>query len=114
LTPAELTAGQQAHMKRRQMMGMGRGLGPDQAVGMGRNKPAFGDFDLNGDGMLDAQEFDEAHNKRVAERAQQGYPMKNRANPPAFDELDTNGDGAVSPQEFAAHQAQRVPQNESE
>ena len=74
---------------------------------MGRNQPAFADYDLNGDGRIDAEEFTRARNARIGERAQQGYQMRGLANAPAFGELDANGDGTVSPEEFAAHQQSR-------
>jgi hypothetical protein len=101
LTADELAAGQQALMQ--QLQGMGRGKGR----GMGRNRPLLSDFDLNGDGKLMKEEFIEARGRRIAERAKQGYRMRNLANMPAFEELDANDDGMIGPQEFAAHQAQR-------
>lgn len=110
LTPAELSAGQQAHMKKQRMMMKEKAGRTNQGMGMGRNMPAFTDFDLNGDGKVVAEEFDEARAKRIAERAQQGYQMKNLAHAPTFVQLDTNKDGAINPEEFAAHKAQRLQQ----
>jgi Ca2+-binding EF-hand superfamily protein len=86
--------------------GMGRGMGP----GMGRNMPSFADFDLNGDGVLTEQELAEGRAKRIAERSQQGYPMRNLANAPSFADLDLNADGRISPDEFAAGQASHMRQ----
>ena len=106
LTPEELAAGQQAQMQKRQAMGMGQG----QGQGRGRNMPAFADFDLNADGYLVEDEFYEARNIRVSERAKQGYQMRGLANAPSFADIDMNGDGKVSPQEFSAHQAQHRQQ----
>ena len=108
LSPAELSAGQQAHV----LSHRNRPREPGQTTGMNqaRNMPSFTDFDLNGDGKIVAKEFDEAHNKRIAERAQQGQMMKNLAHAPSFDQLDTDKDGAISPDEFAHHQAQRHQQ----
>ncbi len=111
LTLAELTAGQQAQMQQRRAMGTGMDRGMAHGMGMGRNMPAFADFDLNGDGKIVAEEFDAARGKRIDERAQQGYMMRNLANAPSFAELDTDGDGSISPEEFSAHQAQRLQQN---
>ncbi|MEN8133356.1 MAG: EF-hand domain-containing protein [Pseudomonadota bacterium] len=107
LTPAELSAGQRAQMEYRRMTGKAHGMDRSMELDRSRNKPAFADFDLNGDGGVDAQEFEEAHAKRMAERSQQGYPMKNRANAPSFDELDSDGNGTVSTEEFSARKAQR-------
>jgi Ca2+-binding EF-hand superfamily protein len=72
--------------------------------------PAFAEFDLNGDGILTEQELAEARAKRIAERSQQGYMMRNLENAPSFGALDINGDGQISPEEFAAGQAQRRQQ----
>jgi Ca2+-binding EF-hand superfamily protein len=68
--------------------------------------PAFSEFDLNADGLLQRQEFEQARAQRIRERAEQGYRMRNLQNAPAFSSIDGNGDGVVSPQEFAAAQAQ--------
>ncbi|MCW8964576.1 MAG: hypothetical protein OQL16_12330, partial [Gammaproteobacteria bacterium] len=84
--------------------GMGRGMGP--GMGRGRNMPAFADFDLDGNGVIVEREFIDARNKRISERARQGYPMRNLANAPAFSDIDVNGDGAVSVDEFNRHQSQ--------
>jgi Ca2+-binding EF-hand superfamily protein len=72
--------------------------------------PAFAEFDLNGDGILTEQELAEARAKRIAERSQQGYMMRNLESAPSFGALDINGDGQISPEEFAAGQAQRRQQ----
>ena len=81
--------------------GMGRGPG--------RNMPTFAEYDLNGDGKIVEQEFDEARAKRIGERAQQGYQMRNLDRAPSFKDLDSNGDGSISAEEFSAHQALRGP-----
>ena len=112
LSRDELAAGQRAQMEQRRGTGMGMGMGPGGGAGpgMGRNMPAFSDYDLNGDGKIVEDEFNEARGKRISERAQQGYPMRNIGNAPAFTDIDTNGDGAISAEEFAAHQSQHRPQ----
>jgi len=110
LSPAELSAGQQSQMQKRHSAGMGMGQGMAHGMGRHKNMPAFTDFDLNADGRIDAEEFEQARNARIAERAQQGYMMKNLANAPTFEALDSDGDGAISPAEFSAHQAQRRQQ----
>lgn len=80
--------------------GMGRG--------MGRNMPTFAEYDLNGDGAIVAPEFNAARAKRISERAQQGYQMRNLGRAPSFKDLDRDGDGTISAEEFSAHQAQRL------
>jgi hypothetical protein len=67
--------------------------------------PAFADFDLNKDGKITEEEFNEARAARIADRAQQGYPMRGLANASSFADIDTSHDGTLSPAEFAAHQA---------
>jgi Ca2+-binding EF-hand superfamily protein len=112
ISPKKFATAHQAHMQDRPGMGRGAGTGPGMGMGpgmgrsMGQNMPAFGDFDLNAGGALTKEEFDEARAKRIAERSQQGYPMRNLPAAPTFEDIDTNSDGLVGPQEFAAHQAQ--------
>ena len=112
LTQDELAAGQKAQMEKRREMGMGRGQGRGmgQGMGMGRNMPAFSECDLDGDGKILEKEFNEARSKRISERVQQGYKMRNLDNAPSFADIDTNGDGEISAEEFTAHQSQRRQQ----
>ncbi|MFD2111574.1 hypothetical protein [Thiorhodococcus fuscus] len=132
MTADEFAAGRQARMQNRPGMGMGpgagggmgpgygrgpgmgpgAGMGPGmgRGMGMGRNMPAFADFDLNHDGNLTEQEFYQARANRIAERSQQGYPMRNLGNAPEFGAIDLDGNGQVSQQEFAAAQAQHRQQ----
>lgn len=100
LSREELSAGQGAQMGQRDGMGPGGGMGP------GRNMPAFTEYDLDGNGGISEKEFYEARSKRISERAQQGYPMRNIANAPAFTDIDSNKDGTVSRDEFIAYQRQ--------
>jgi Ca2+-binding EF-hand superfamily protein len=108
----ELEAGRQAMGRGGQGMGrgmgMGQGMGPGMGMGkgMGRNMPSFSDFDLNGDGVLLKEEFYDARAKRMYDRAEQGYPLRNAANAPDFETVDSNGDGKISEQEFREHQRQ--------
>ncbi len=100
LTQEELSAGQRTQMGQRGGMGPGAGMGP------GRNMPAFSDYDLDGNGVIGEQEFYEARSKRISERAQQGYPMRNLGNAPNFSDIDTNGNGTIETEEFSRHQQQ--------
>jgi hypothetical protein len=116
LTIEELQAGLQARMQGRPGMGPGPGaaMGGGPGMGMGRGMPVFAELDLNGDGTLTETEFYEARAKRMAERAIQGYPMRNAGKAPAFSAIDTDGNGRVTPDEFAAgqtaHRRQMMPQ----
>ncbi|MCO6411444.1 MAG: hypothetical protein J5I92_01745 [Thiogranum sp.] len=106
LTPDELAAGQRARMQQQRGPGMGPGPGMGMGMGMGRNMPSFADFDLDGNGILEEPEFNEARAQRINDRASQGYPMRNLQNAPPFSAIDSDGDGSVSPQEFSQHQEQ--------
>ena len=106
LTRDELAAGQKAQMEKRQGMGMGQGRGMGKGMGMGRDMPTFSEYDLDGDGKLLEKEFNEARGKRISERAQQGFQMRNLGKAPSFSDIDKNGNGEVSPEEFTAHQSQ--------
>lgn len=116
LSSEELAQGQL--MRQQQMMnsrqvtdkaaGQGRGMGPRGAgmgPGRGRNMPNFEEFDLNRDGALQQQEFEQARAQRIKQRLEQGYPMRNLQNAPPFTGIDANGDGVVTADEFAAAQA---------
>ena len=67
--------------------------------------PTFQDFDLNKDGKITEEEFNEARAARIADRAQKGYQMRGLANASSFADIDTNHDGTLSSEEFTAHQA---------
>lgn len=108
LSQDELAAGQQAQMEKRRRMGYGMSQGQGSGMNKGMNMPAFSDCDLNGDGKILEEEFYQARNKRMSERAEQGYQMKNAAMAPPFSVVDANGDGEISAEEFAAHQSQMM------
>ena len=110
LTQDELAAGQKAQMEKRRGMGMGQGRGMGHGMGMGRNMPAYSEYDLDGDGKIVEKEFSEARSKRISEREQQGYRMRNLDNAPSFADIDVNGNGGISAEEFTEHQSQRRQQ----
>ncbi len=89
LTADKLPAGQRMQMWKRPGMSMGMSAG-QQGRGMSRGMPVFPDYDLNGDGSIGEGEFARARGKRMAERVQQGYRLKNAGNMPAFADIDAN------------------------
>ena len=101
-------------MRGRPGMGMGGGprRGPMAGPGRRGDRPmgGFFGFDADGDGVVSRQEFEQGRAQRRAERAQQGYPMRNQANAPSFEEIDRNGNGVVTAREFDEFRAQRMRQ----
>jgi len=82
--------------------GPGQGPGMQRGRGRGGSPPAFSDFDLNGDGAIDEQEFIDARTKRIAERMEEGRMMRGLTTPHTFTDMDTDADGSLTPEEFAA------------
>lgn len=109
ISPEELNAQRQQR---------GRARGPEQSRQQGFQRPgrqegrarpqmpAFGEFDLNGDGVLRKEEFYSAREQRMRKRYEQGYKMRNVAIAPPFNIVDNNRDGEVTEEEFTQHQAE--------
>jgi hypothetical protein len=95
-TPPETGAGGPG-----QRPGMGPGMGR-----MGGGMPTFASFDTDGNGALSEDEFAQGRAKRIKERSEQGYQMRNLAEAPAFDAIDRNNDGHIDQQEFEHAQGQ--------
>lgn len=126
LSPDELTAAQNAHMEKVHSMGKGHGAkhctghgeagcgGKGDCKGnckghgeeMGGHMPAFADFDLDGDGKIIEQEFNQGHAKRMSEMAAKGHEMKYAGDSLGFSGIDANADGEISEKEFSTHQAE--------
>lgn len=62
--------------------------------------PAFSDIDADANGVITAAEFETFHANRMAQRASQGYPMRNAGRGPDFRAMDTDGDNALTEQEL--------------
>lgn len=103
LSQVEFALGQKSQMEKRRSMRMG----PGSEMDVRRNMPGFLEYDLDRDGEIIEQEFNEARSKRITEKAQQGYQMRNLGNAPLFTDIDINMDGRINPEEFASHQSQR-------
>jgi len=100
----------QKYMKKNRAMGQRQGMmGKGQGMNMGQkrmiNQPQFAQYDLNKDGVISENEFQEARTKRMTQRAGEGKMMRNVGNAPAFTDIDTNKDGTLSQEEFQSHQA---------
>jgi len=70
--------------------------------------PAFSEIDLNNDGAITAEEFDTFHANRMAQRASQGYRMRNAGQHPRFQAMDLDGDNALTEQELYQWRAGRM------
>jgi Ca2+-binding EF-hand superfamily protein len=108
LSSEELDSGQQMQREKRRAMGMNKGQGMNMKSGQGRgmNMPSFADHDLNGDGKIMEDEFNNAKHHRMSDKAQKGYMMKNKKHAPSFKDIDTDNNGEIDADELAAHQAQ--------
>ena len=70
--------------------------------------PAFNDIDADSNGVITAEEFDTFHANRMAQRASQGYPMRNAGRGPRFEAMDLDGDNALTEQELDQWRAGRM------
>lgn len=64
----------------------------------------FAAYDLDGSGIIDAQEFTAVQTERQQQRAMQHIPKSNAPPPPTFAEYDRNGDGGINEDELLAGQ----------
>lgn len=108
LSENELLKGQLSQMQENRM---NRSMGPMGGAGRGAgNMASFADFDNNGDGVVTAEEFAQTRAARQADKAAQGYPMRNAASAPSFESYDANGDGRLTPEEFVPGNPNRMRQ----
>jgi hypothetical protein len=135
LSPEELTTAQVAHREKRHEMSEGHGKGHGHGKGNGKgngdgkgqgaaeskshagtkgNKPAFSEFDLDGNGSVDETEFNQAHAERMSKMAAEGRQMKQVGDAPGFSGIDSNGDDLISTDEFDAHQAEHHKQKHAD
>lgn len=68
----------------------------------------FEGFDLNADGVITAQEFDDAKTARMTKMAEQGKQLRNAGNSLMFTDVDKDGDGKATKEEFTAAQQARM------
>ncbi len=65
-----------------------------------RGPMAFVTFDINSNGLVSEEEFNQMRAERMSARAAEGRQMRGAATAPAFSEFDTNADGQLTPNEF--------------
>ena len=70
------------------------------------NGMSFATFDADKSGTVSEQEFNDARNKRIEERAKEGRQMKGLANMASFADMDSNADKKISADEFASFLAE--------
>lgn len=68
---------------------------------------AFSDYDSDRSGAISEQEFYQARARRMAERAEQGYPLRNAHGAPSFADFDANNDDELSPDELIQGQKEQ-------
>lgn len=67
--------------------------------------PPFAEFDKDGDGFVNEEEFTTTRGEHMAARAKAGGKMRGAATAPAFADVDTDGDGKLNEAELtAAHE----------
>jgi Ca2+-binding EF-hand superfamily protein len=91
---------QAAHVAAGAGASQGSGMRGGGGRGMGGDPPTFSEFDLNGDGAIDEQEFIDARTKRIAERIKEGRKMLGLTTPHTFADMDTDADGSLTLEEF--------------
>ncbi|MDN3683122.1 EF-hand domain-containing protein [Vibrio tapetis subsp. quintayensis] len=72
--------------------------------GKGNNmqQPEFVQLDLNQDGQVTEDEFNQAKAERIEKRTEEGRTLRNISASKTFEAVDTNGDGVLTKDEFLA------------
>jgi hypothetical protein len=65
-------------------------------------------MDLDGNGVVTADEHAAVREQRQASRRAQGYPMRNAQQAPNFEQIDTDNNGLIDKSELEAWQNQRM------
>jgi len=67
--------------------------------------PSFNDLDLiNKDEKITKVEFEDAQQKRMTKRTEDGRLLRNAGNAPMFDTVDLGKSGYINAKEFRTHQ----------
>lgn len=114
---AEEVPGQDSAMTQDQVEEMAKKPCANKKMGRKGKMPSFSDFDVDSDGKIVEQEFNDGHAAKMSKHAaktgkmaKEGHPMKGARHAPVFSDIDTDSDGGISEQEFAAHQAEHHAQ----
>jgi len=87
------------------------GLSTAASIGIAQARGlSFEQMDADNNGMVSEQEFYDARNKHIAERAKAGRQMRGLKNMPSFADIDENGDAALSEEEFSKFKRKRMMQ----
>lgn len=60
----------------------------------------FSVLDMDGNGLVTEQEYNQARADFMVSRAAEGRPMRNAANAPGFEQMDINSDGVLNSEEL--------------
>jgi Ca2+-binding EF-hand superfamily protein len=74
------------------------------AMGQGNMMPTYSDFDIDGNGKVTQEEFENTQQARMSAQSEAGRIMRNADNAPIFSDIDTNSDGNIDEKEFQTHQ----------
>ena len=85
-----------------------KGQGTRKNCCMSKQQPTFDQYDLNNDGKITPEEFEEARAKRMSQKAKEGKMLRNAGNAPAFSDMDKNKDGSLNQEEFRLHQTEQI------
>ncbi len=88
---------------------------PGQGMGSGGSRGGgFMQFDQDGDGYLNREEFTHMRQMRLEQHTQSGRMSRNMKNAPTFEQHDFNGDGRISREELRKMRMQRMQQRKQQ
>lgn len=90
--------------------------GMNQGKGMNNNmqQPAFSQFDLDKNGIITQEEYNQARNERMNQRKEEGRRLTKANDNGMFTALDKNADGVITNDEFVEHQNRMMVENRNQ